>query len=63
MDIKPHNFTYFSKISRVYADFESAALDAEALKEIVVKALRFALFIVGIFPVLGEPCAADTNFI
>src|SRR3546814_20423510 len=47
----------------LFIDGDRAALDAENVEEVVVKALRFALFIMGVLPFLAERLGAAFDFV
>src|SRR3546814_8473636 len=47
----------------LFIDGDRAALDAENVEEVVVKALRFALFIMDVLPFLAERLGAAFDFV
>lgn len=52
-----------SSIITPFKNGHLTALDSENLEEIVVEALRFALFVVRILPIFAESLGAAANFI
>ena len=53
----------FGKIDAIFKASHPAAGDAKKLEELIIKSLRVALFVVGIFPFVGELRGPRTNII